>query len=82
MSDYWSIMHESRPSPDELFGFNTEEISDVVWDSINYNDHPDYSDAFIVSANYRGKKMTESEIILLMDNYPDWCYDNLIQEIF
>ena len=82
MSDYWSVMQETRPSPDELFGFNTDEISDVQWDNINYNDHPDYSDAFIVSAKYRGKDMTSIEIDLLMDSYQDWCYDNLIQEIF
>tara|TARA_R100000152_G_C6741123_1_gene164913 strand:+ start:794 stop:1042 length:249 start_codon:yes stop_codon:yes gene_type:complete len=82
MSDYYSIRHESRPSLDELFGFDTDDITDVKWEGVNYNDHPDYSDAYIASAKYRNKEMTEAEIELLMQNYPNWCYDNLMEAIF
>ena len=37
-------------------------ITDVVLDGIDHSDHPDYCDAYIVSAKYDDIEMTEEEI--------------------
>jgi len=56
---------------------DTTQISDVDWDGIDYKDYPDYCDAFIISATYKGREMTEDEIDLLQDENSEFCYDNL-----
>jgi hypothetical protein len=38
------------------------KVSNIEVDGINHADHPDYSDAFIISADYDGRPMTEDEI--------------------
>jgi len=37
-------------------------FSDVVFEGIDHKDAPDYCDAYIVSAEYDGKEMTDEEI--------------------
>ena len=38
------------------------KIDNIEVDGIDYNDYPDFCDAFIMSADYDGKEMTEDEI--------------------
>jgi hypothetical protein len=59
-----------------------KNISDVEWEDVHSFDHPDYSDAFISSANYNGREMTDDELERLKDDHPDWCYENLMEYIF
>jgi len=40
-------------------------ISDVVVDHIDPKDAPDYADAFIASATYAGREMTDDEMEVL-----------------
>ena len=42
--------------------------SNVVFEDIDYNDYPDFSDAHIVSADFDGEPMTEEELEVLNDN--------------
>ena len=60
---------------------NTHAVTDVEWSGIDHKDHPDYCDAFIEKATYEDREMTEDEIEELMDNNPEWCYDNLMDWI-
>tara|TARA_R110002051_G_scaffold88750_2_gene156476 strand:+ start:10103 stop:10294 length:192 start_codon:yes stop_codon:yes gene_type:complete len=60
---------------------DVNEVTDTMWTDIDSADHPDYCDAFIESAKYKGTEMTETELEELMDDYPDWCYENLIDFI-
>jgi len=53
------------------------QISDIDWDGVDYYDYPDYCDAFIISATYKGREMKSDEIDMLMDEYPGFCYDEL-----
>ena len=42
--------------------FDYEKITNVVLDGIHHWDYPDYCDAFIDSADYDGKPMTDEQL--------------------
>ena len=44
---------------------NYSLIDNVDIDGIDFSDYPDFSDAYIVSADYDGREMTDAEIELL-----------------
>lgn len=58
---------------------NYRLIDNIKWDGIDHTDHPDYCDAYIVSADYDGRPMTEEEI---EDLDRDWVYQKLMDYIF
>ena len=60
---------------------NTHAVEDLVWSDIDHTDYPDYCDAFIESATYKDREMTEDEIEELMDDNPEWCYEKLMEWI-
>ena len=41
---------------------NYKYIEDITFDGIDHNDYPDYCDAYIDSAFYNGKEMTQEQI--------------------
>jgi hypothetical protein len=41
---------------------NYAKITNIEFDDVNRNDHPDYCDAYILSADYNGREMTEDEL--------------------
>ena len=40
------------------------KITNVVLDGIDTNDYPDFADAYIVSADYDGREMTEEAMLV------------------
>ena len=44
------------------------KITNIVFDGVNKSDYPDYSDAFIVSAEYEGEPLTESQLDMLNED--------------
>ncbi len=52
-----------------MYKFNYNLISNVSIDGVDFNDHPDYCDAFIDSADYDGKKMTDKQLDDLNEDY-------------
>ena len=59
--------------------FDKVEILEV--DGINHNDYPKYCDAFISQANYNGKTMSDEMIDEINDNYPDFVYIQVMEQI-
>jgi len=57
---------------------NLSEVNDIEFSGIDNSDYPDYSDAFVESANYKGREMTQEEIDELMDDYPEFVYNQLM----
>jgi hypothetical protein len=49
------------------------KIDNVVVDGIDYADYPDFCDAYIASADYDGREMTDEELDLLNDD-SDFVY--------
>jgi hypothetical protein len=58
---------------------NYSLISNIEFKGINHRDYPDYCDAYIVSAEYDGKQMTQEQIEMIEG---DFVYEKLIEQIF
>jgi hypothetical protein len=61
---------------------NVEEVHDIVFTGIDSTDHPDYSDAYIESATYKNRDMTDDEIEELQNQQDIWVYEKLMDWIF
>ena len=59
--------------------YNKIEIIEI--DSIYDWDYPDYCDAYISEANYDGKTMSDEMINEINDNYPDFVYIQVMEQI-
>ena len=56
---------------------NLEKVDNIVFGQIDHKDYPDYSDAYIVSANYDGIKMNHEQLEELSNNR-DFVYTKLM----
>ncbi len=57
-------------------------VDNVLVDGIDWNDYPDFCDAFISSADYNGNEMSEELIDKLNDEYPDFVYGQVVNAIY
>jgi len=57
--------------------FKLDLIKDVEIDDIDMRDYPDFCDAFIVAATYKGRELTENELEYIQDSNPEWFYDQV-----
>jgi|TARA_Y100000034_G_scaffold52204_1_gene64140 hypothetical protein len=60
---------------------NLKEVSDIEFEDVDTRDFPDFCDAFISSATYKGRKMTEKELDKLNDD-SDFLYIQLIDYLY
>ena len=58
-----------------------QNVSNLEFDGIDHKDHPDYSDAYIASADYEGQPMTDEQLDELNDNR-DFVYECLMDYLF
>jgi hypothetical protein len=58
-----------------------KKVSNLVFEDIDYDDYPDFCDAFISSADLDGIPMTEAELEELNENR-DFVHEKLIDYIF
>lgn len=56
-------------------------IKSIEFDGIDDSDYPDYCDAYIVSAEYKGKEMSQDDLDLLNDDR-DFVYNKLMDYLF
>lgn len=61
--------------------FDTGHVSDIEFDGINTDDYPDFVDAYILSATYRGKPMTDDELEHLNDDR-DFVYAKVMERFY
>jgi hypothetical protein len=57
-------------------------VDNILVDGIDWNDYPDFCDAFISSADYNGKKMSEELIDKLNNEHPDFVYEQVVNAIY
>ena len=57
------------------------KISNVQVDGIDHNDCPDYCDAYIESADYDGREMTEEELEILNED-SDFVYQSVQNHLY
>jgi hypothetical protein len=60
---------------------NYDLIDNVVVEGIDFKDYPDFTDAFISSADYNGKEMTDEMLDMINEDY-DYIYDKIQRQIF
>ena len=60
---------------------NYKKIDNIEVDGIDTKDYPDFCDAFIVSADYNGKPMTNKQINKLNEN-TDFVYECVNNNLF
>ena len=61
--------------------FNIDLLDDVEIDGINIGDYPDFCDAFLVGASYKGRELTEDELEYVQESNPEWFYDKVWDKI-
>lgn len=61
---------------------DVRKIEDVEIDGIDYRDYPDFCDAFLASATYQGRQLTEKELEDIQDSNPDWFYEQIENAIY
>tara|TARA_R110000744_G_scaffold277920_1_gene390244 strand:+ start:122 stop:307 length:186 start_codon:yes stop_codon:yes gene_type:complete len=59
---------------------NYELIDNIEIDGIDTKDYPDFCDAYIISADYKGKPMTEKQLDEINDN-GDFQHECIMNEI-
>lgn len=57
------------------------KIEDVEVDGIDTNDYPDFCDAYIASATYKGREMTDEELDTLNEDN-SYVYDKVTDNIY
>ena len=62
--------------------FKIDLIDDIEIDGIDMRDYPDFCDAFLVGASYKGRELTEDELEYVQDSNPEWFYDQVWDTIF
>ena len=60
---------------------NYKLIDDIEVDGIDYADYPDFCDAFISSATYDGKPMTDAQLDELNEDR-DFVYEQVENYLF
>ena len=59
-----------------------KELEDIQFSDVDNSAYADYSDAFVESATYKGREMTEEELNEINDDYRDFVYQKLIDWVF
>ena len=60
---------------------NKSKINNIKFEDIDYSDYPDFCDAFISSAEYDGRDMTEDELDELNEDR-EFVYEKLLEYLF
>ena len=56
---------------------DTAEIEDIEFEDVDPYDFPDFCDAYISEATYKGREMTHKELDILNEDYIDFVYEEL-----
>lgn len=64
-----------------LTAFDYSQIDNIELDGIDHRDYPDFCNAYISYAEYKGKPMTDKQLDRLNDDR-DFVYEQVINKIF
>ncbi len=73
--------HARMQDLDAQFDIDKSKIENIVFDGIDKKDHPDYCDAYIVSADYNGTPMDDVEIEELNKD-SEFVHEQFIKQLF
>ena len=55
-----------------------KQIDNIELDGVDKTDHPDYANAYITRADYKGREMTEEELDCLNDEYGEFVHEKVL----
>ena len=58
------------------------QIDNIEVDGIDTKDYPDFCDAYITSADYEGREMTEDELDCLNDEHREFVHEKVFDHLF
>lgn len=61
-----------------IASINLDEIEDIEFEGVDFGDSHDFCDAFISSASYNGRELTEEELEWISYHHSDWVYEKLM----
>ena len=61
--------------------FDYQKITSVELEDVHTDDYPDFTDAYIVAADYKGVEMTERELDFLNED-SDYVYEQVQSFLF
>lgn len=64
-----------------LAALDYSKIEDIELDDIHMNDYPDFCDAFVCRATYKGREMNEKELDKLNEDR-DFVYECVLERIY
>ena len=59
-----------------------KQIDNVEIDGIDTRDYPDFCDAYINSADYKGREMTEDELDFLNHEHREFVHEKVFDHLF
>lgn len=62
--------------------FDLTLIDDIDIEGIDMRDYPDFCDAFLVSATYDGRELSDDELHYIQSSNPDWFYEQVERFIY
>ena len=54
----------------------------MEFEGVDFNDYPDFVDAFLAAADYNGKEMTDEQIDYVNDTYYEFVNEQVYQSLF
>ena len=57
------------------------KIDNITFEGIQFNDYPEFTDAFIDSADYEGRKMTDTELDEINED-SEYVYEQLMKYLY
>ena len=59
-----------------------KQVTDIELEDVDPYDHPDYCDAYISEATYKGREMTEKELEELNESHGEFVYEKLMEYLY
>jgi hypothetical protein len=75
-----SVKEELERRKSKTAKLDLDKVSNVVVDGIDYDDYPDFSDAYISQADYDGIPMTEEQLDELNENL-EFVHESVFEQI-
>ena len=58
------------------------KIDNMEFEGVDFNDYPDFVDAFLAAADYNGKEMTDEQIDYVNDTYYEFVNEQVYESLF
>ena len=61
---------------------NLSKVSEMEFDGIDWNDYPDFCDAYCIGAMYGDREMSDDELDELNEEHWDFVYEQMFNNLY